>query len=285
MMSDLLQMGVLSLISIACGLLGPFLVLKRMTMFANSLSHTVLLGIAVSFLIADSSSLSLFTLSLGAFFSALLTAFFTGSLIRVFRLQEDASVGLVFSALFALGITIVSVCMKSVHLGIEAVMGNVDILSFSDLKLGGGLAGVNILVISLFFRPLKLTSFDPNLAKVFRFPALNFLLLFLTALTCIGAFRAVGVLLVLALLVGPFLTARLFCHKLKTLLFTTPLIGVSASILGVLVARLLFDYFGLALSTGGIVTTLIGAGYLFARMVTKERLEESRFSLREKKQL
>lgn len=285
MMSDLLQMGVLSLISIACGLLGPFLVLKRMTMFANSLSHTVLLGIAVSFLIMQSSSLNLFTLSLGALSSALLTAFFTGSLIRVFRLQEDASVGLVFSALFALGITIVSVFMKSVHLGIEAVMGNVDILSFSDLKLGGCLAGLNILVISLFFRPLKLICFDPHLAKVFRFPSLNFLLLFLTALTCIGAFRAVGVLLVLALLVGPFLTARLFCHKLKTLLLLTSLVGVAASVIGVLLARFAFDYFGLALSTGGIVTTLIGVGYLFARMVSGERRGESRVSLREKKQL
>lgn len=283
MMSDLLQMGVLSFIAIACGVLGPFLVLKRMTMFANSLSHTVLLGIAVAFLIMQSASLSLFTLLIAAFLSALLTAFFTGSLIRVFRLQEDASVGLVFSALFALGITVVSLCMKSVHLGIEAVMGNVDILSFSDFKLGSALAAINVLVISLFFRPLKLLSFDPNLAKVFRFPSFHFVLLFLTALTCIGAFRAVGVLLVLALLVGPFLTARLFCHKLKTLLFLTPLIGISASILGVLVARLCFDHLGLALSTGGIVTTLIGAGYLFARMISRERWGENRFSLREKK--
>lgn len=265
-MSDLLQMGVLSAVAIACGLLGPFLVLRKMTMFANSLSHTILLGIAAAFLIAG-STFNIWTLLIGAFLSALMTALFTGGLVRVFRLQEDASIGLVFTALFALGITVVTLYMKNVHLGLEAVMGNADILQTSDLKLALSLVGINLGVISLFYRQLKLNSFDANLAKVLKVPSFHFVLLFLTAATCIGAFRAVGVLLVLSFLVGPFLTARLFSHRLKWLLVLTPCIGAGASILGVIISRIAFECFGLALSTGGVVSTLIALIYLFSKWI------------------
>ncbi|MBX7066174.1 MAG: metal ABC transporter permease [Parachlamydiales bacterium] len=271
-MSDLLQIGVLSSVAIACGLLGPFLVLRRMTMFANSLSHTILLGIALAFLIAG-STFNLWTLLIGAFISAMMTAFFTGGLVRIFRLQEDASIGLVFTALFALGITVVTLYMKNVHLGLEAVMGNADILQMSDLKLSLSLVGINLGVIALFYRQLKLNSFDPNLGKVLKIPSLHFVLLFLTAATCIGAFRAVGVLLVLSFLVGPFLTARLFCHRLKWLMLVTPAIGAFSAVIGVLMSRIAFDFFGLALSTGGIVSVLIGLIYLFSKWIHSIRLK------------
>lgn len=275
MMNDLLQMGVLSAIAIACGLIGPFLVLKRMTMFANSLSHTILLGIAAAFLIAGGSSFNLLTLLIGAFVSALMTALFTGGLVKLFRLQEDASIGLVFTALFALGITLVTLYLKNIHIGLESVMGNVDILQPSDLKLALLLCGINLAAIALFYRQFQLMSFDGNLAKAMGVASspFHFLLLFLTAATCIGAFRAVGVLIVLVFLVGPYLTARLFCHQLKLLLIWTPLIGIFASVLGVILSRILFNGFGLALSTGGIVSTLIGLIYLFSKWIHWSRIE------------
>ncbi len=272
-MTDLIQMGLLSLIAISCGLLGPFLVLKRIAMFANSLSHTILLGIAIAFLITGSLD-SIPSLLIGAFLAALLTAVFTGGLIRFFRLQEDASIGLVFTAFFALGITLVTLYTRDVHLGIEAVMGNADIIQLSDLKLALSLVGVNLLAILLFYKQFQLISFDQHLAKTFGISAsfFHFLLLFLIATTCIGAFRAVGVLLVLAFLVGPFLTARLFCHRLPWLLLWTPLIGVAASVSGVLLSRFFFDQFGLALSTGGLVATLIGLFYVGAQFGKKIKL-------------
>lgn len=260
-------MSVLGAIAIACGLIGPFLVLKKMAMFANSLSHTVLLGIALAFLITGGALFNLSHLLIGAFLAALMTALFTGGLIKVFRLQADASIGLVFTALFALGITVVTLYMRDAHLGIEAVMGNADILQFSDLKFAASLVGLNLAAIALFYKQFQLASFDPNLAKTMgiRASVYHFLLLFLAAATCIGAFRAVGVLLVLAFLVGPFLTARLFCHSLPKLLIFTPAIGVFASILGVVISRACLDYLGLALSTGGIVTVLIGLIYALSK--------------------
>lgn len=273
-MTDLIQMAVLGAIAIACGLLGPFLILRRMTMFANSLSHTILLGIALAFLLTGGAVFNLTNLLIGAFLAALMTAFFTGGLIRLFRLQEDASIGLVFTALFALGITIVTLFTRDAHLGIEAVMGNADVLQMSDLKIALSLVAVNAFSILFFYKRLHLTSFDPNLAKTLgvKGAAYQFLLLFLAALTCIGAFRAIGVLLVLAFLVGPYLTARLFFHRLSHLLIATPLIGVGASVAGVLLSRLCYDLFDLALSTGGIVSTLIGLTFVVAKWIQSGRM-------------
>jgi len=268
-MTDLIQMAVLSAIAISCGLVGPFLVLKRSTMFANSLSHTILLGVALAFLITGSLT-SIPTLLVGAFLAALMTALFTGILVRLFRLQEDASIGLVFTALFALGITVVTLFTRDTHLGIEAVMGNADIVQWSDLKLALSLVGINLAAVVLFYKQFQITSFDTHLAKILRIsPSIfHFFLLFLVAATCIGAFRAVGVLLVLAFLVGPFLTARLFSHRLPWLLFWTPVVGVVASVSGVLISRFFLTQFDLALSTGGIVAVLIGLIYAFAKCLT-----------------
>lgn len=263
-MTDGIQIAVLSAIAISCGLLGPFLVLKRLAMFANSLSHTILLGIAIAFLVAGGALFDLPNLLIGALLAALMTAFLTGGLVRFFRLQEDASIGLVFTALFAAGITVVTLFTRDVHLGIEAVMGNADILQWSDLKLALSLALLNFAAIFLFYRHFQLISFDANAPRSF----FNFLLLFLIATTCVGAFRAIGVLLVLAFLVGPFLTARLFCHRLPWLLFWTPVIGILASVAGVLLSRALLNIFDLPLSTGGLVAVMIGLFYVIAKCVT-----------------
>jgi manganese/zinc/iron transport system permease protein len=270
-MSDLLQIGILSAIAISCGLLGPFLVLRKMTMLANALSHTILLGIALAFLAVGGAFFDLSNLLIGAFLAALLTAFLTGGLVRFFRLAEDASIGLVFTALFALGITVVTLFTKEAHLGIEAVMGNADVLQASDLKLGCSLVGLNIAVISLFYKQFQLISFDQNLAKTLKisFTFFHFLLLFLVAITCVVAFRAVGALLVLAFLVGPFLTARLFSHSLPKLLVLTPLIGTFASIAGVGTSRFFLEKFGLPLSTAGIVATIIGLIFAICSMIKK----------------
>ena len=254
-MTDLIQIAVLSSVAISCGLLGPFLVLSRLSMFANSLSHTILLGIALAFLVGGGAFFDLSNLLIGALLAALMTALLTGGLIRYFQLSEDASTGLVFTSLFALGITVVTLYTRDVHLGLEAVMGNADLLQLSDLRFSLSLAAINLLSVSLCYKQFLLFSFDSK-----KFP----LFYFLVALNCVGAFRAVGVLLVLAFLVGPFLIARLFCHRLKWLLFWTPVVGIVASILGVLLSRFIYTYFDCPLSTGGLIASLIGLFYFIS---------------------
>lgn len=265
--TDEVQIGVIGCIAICCGLIGPFLVLKKMAMFANSLSHTILLGIVGAFLLLGGSVLFDFThLLLGALIASVLTAVLTEGLVKWFRLTEDASVGLVFTFLFALGIIFVTLFVRDAHLGVESVMGNADVLRPQDFRLAASLVVMNASVVFLFYRQLHLSSFDPHLAKVLGLPGtvFHFLLLFLVASTCIGAFRAVGVLLVLAFLVGPYLTARLFCHRLKPLLFYSCLIGVVATACGVAFARHILSVYDTALSTGGIVVCFIGLFYFLA---------------------
>jgi manganese/zinc/iron transport system permease protein len=244
-----------------------------MTLFANSLSHTILLGIAGAYWVTTwmwgAHFYDLSTLLLGALASALLTALCTDGLVRFFKLQEDASIGLVFTFFFALGISFVTFYTKNLHLGIEAVMGNVDALQIEDLQSTSLLALVNLICILFFYRPFELMSFDPQFAKILkmRYGIFHFLLLFLTALTCVSAFRAVGVILVIAFLVGPYLTARLFCHRLPQLLFWSPAIGISASLIGVALSRHTLSIWGLPLSTGGIVVVLLGCIYAFALVI------------------
>lgn len=268
--SDEVQIGVLCCVAICCGLIGPFLVLKKMAMFANSLSHTILLGIVGAFLLLGGSSLfDLSHLLIGALIASILTAAMTEGLVKWFRLTEDASVGLVFTFLFSLGIVLVTLFVRDVHLGVESVMGNADALCPEDLRLAVFLVLMNGVVISLFYRQFYLSSFDSSMAKLLGFPVslLHFLLLFLVSATCIGAFRAVGVLLVLAFLVGPYLTARLFCHRLKPLLLYSSLIGILASVCGVAFTRHILSVYDLALSTGGIVVCFIGLFYFLGIMI------------------
>ena len=159
-MTDFFQWAVLSGIAISSGILGPFLVLKKMTMFANSLSHTILLGVILSFLITGGVLFDASNLLVGAFLASLMTAFFTGGLVKIFRLQEDASIGLVFTALFSLAIVLVTVYTKNIHISLEVVVGNVDILSSKDLKLTLALLCMNLAFITIFYKQFQLTSFD-----------------------------------------------------------------------------------------------------------------------------
>lgn len=275
---DEVQLIVLSAVGISCGVIGPLLVLRKMTLFANSLSHTILVGIAGAYIFTSSflgaAMFDLSTLCIGALVAAMLTAVLTDWLVRFFRLQEDASIGLVFTGLFALGIALVTLYTRDLHLGIEAVMGNVDVLQFGDAKIALLLAFVNVFFVTFFYRQFQIVSFDRNLAKVLgvRYGLFHFLILFLTALTCVAAFRAVGVILVIAFLVGPYLTARLFCQRLPWLLFWSPVVAIAASMVGVALSRHVLTVSGMPLSTGGVVVVLIGIFYLMGLVLKRIRL-------------
>lgn len=271
--ADEVQILTLSCIAICCGFLGPFLVLKRATMLANSLSHTILLGLAITYLIAavPLASMSLLHLLIGAFISAVLTAVATALLTRFCKLQEDASIGLVFTVLFALGVVVVSLYMRDTHLGVEAVFGNVDVLRTQDLALSSILALMSSLLVFFLFWPMQTTLFDFSFARAvgLRCNFLHGLLLFMTSASCIGAFRAVGVLLVLSFLVGPYLIARLFSHKLYQLLFLSPAIGILISLIGVALTRHILTVWGVPLSTGGMIAVLLAMSYPLALLLKR----------------
>lgn len=262
LVSDEVQLIVLGLISMMAATLGSFLVLRKNTMLANSLSHTILLGIAVTYLAmkgVDFYQMSMGALLMAALVTALLTTLFTELLTRFFHLQEDASIGLVFSTLFALGIVVVTLFAKNTHIGTEAIMGNVDALHPHDVKQVMLISGLVLGVIALLFRPFRLTTFDPTFARGIgvNSSVFHYILMILTALAAISAFRAVGAFLFLALLVIPPLIARAFTKRLGTLIVLASGIGVVASMLAVALSRHLLSEAGLALSTAGVEVVLL----------------------------
>lgn len=278
MASDELQIFVLSLISCASAIVGSFLVLKKSTMLANSLSHTILLGISIAYLIMvfflkqpPQAAIGIPVLLLAAFITAILTTVFTQFLVHFLRLQEDASIGLIFTLFFALGVTVVTVYTKNTHLGMEAVMGNVDALHLDDLKLIFWIVLLDIFVVGIFFKECKMVIFDPCFATVLGVnPSIfHYLLMVLTAATVIGAFRAVGVLLVLSLLVGPVLIARMFTNHLKSMILYACAIGSFSSMISVAIARHLLSAYDMPLSTAGLVVFVIMVIYCVSLLFIK----------------
>ncbi|HEX4839758.1 MAG TPA: metal ABC transporter permease [Rhabdochlamydiaceae bacterium] len=268
--TDEVQMVVLMGVALSTVVLGTFLTLKKMTMMANSLSHTTLLGIVIAYLIFFAPENDLMIgpgmLLVGAVVSAALTTLLTELTRDLLKLQEDAAIGLVFTTLFALGIILVTIFTRNSHLGVEVITGNVDALHFEDIKLVWSAAVLNLILIGLFFRQWTLIAFDEKLSCSLGLPTKTFhyLLMFLTALTLIAAFRAVGVILVLSFLVGPTLIARQWTHRLSSLLFLGMGLGLFTAVIGVALSRHFLSAYHLPLSTGGLVVTLISILYILS---------------------
>lgn len=270
--SDEIQILVLVCVAASSAMVGTFLVLRKMTMLANSISHTILLGIVIAYLMTrhgesgHENHLNLQAMLFASMLMGLLTAFLTEFLTKTGKLQEDASTGIVFTTLFALGIIAVTFLTRSAHIGIEAVMGNVDALQIEDLKLILMVLVINSLIFFLFFKEFKITTFDPALANAFGISTVffNYLLMMQVSATTIGAFRAVGVLMVLAFISGPPLAARLLTHDLKKMIWLAVLLGCLASIVGVALSRHLLSIHEVALSTGGVVVCIIVLFFILA---------------------
>lgn len=268
LVSDEIQVFVLMGVAISSALVGTFLILRRMTMLANSLSHTILMGIVLAFFLTSFSSsheegggtiAPMQILLFAALLTGFATAFLTEFLTKTGKLQEDASTGLVFTSLFALGVILVTILTRNAHIGTEAVMGNADALHINDLSWVYGIVACNLLVFILFFKEFKITTFDPGLAYAMGISPLlfNYLLMAQVSATTITSFRAVGVLLVLAFMTGPPLAARLLTHRLKIMLVWAVVLGSLSALIGVAFTRHLLTLYGVALSTSGIVVCSI----------------------------
>lgn len=285
--ADEVQIIVLCSVAASAALAGTFLVLRKMTMLANSLSHTILLGIVIAFIATRKSwfdghheELNIHAMLIASLVMGILTAFLTEFLTKTGRLQEDASTGIVFTSLFALGIILVTLLTRNAHIGTEAVMGNVDALHVDDCIFVGWILLINCVLMGLFYKEYKITTFDPGLAKTLGFSSVffSYLLMIQASITIIGAFRAIGVLMILAFLTGPVLTARILTHDLKKMIALGVLIGCIESIVGVALSRHILSFYGVALSTGGIVVCMIALGFILSIITAPLRRAFFRFS-------
>lgn len=280
--ADEIQIGVLAGVAASSALVGSFLILRRMTMLANSLSHTILMGIVLAYFFTQSGSpdkensayiAPMQAMLIASLIMGFMTSFLTEFLTKTGQLQEDASMGLVFTSFFALGVVLVTILTRNAHIGIEAVMGNADALVSSDLSWVYLILAINLAIYLIFAKEFALTTFDPQLALALGFSPLlfNYLLMAQVSATSITAFRAVGVLLVLAFITGPALSARLLTHRLSKMIAGGVAIGVFCSFAGVALTRHILTVFGVALSTSGVVVCTILLFYILVSIFAPER--------------
>ena len=255
----------------ACALVGTFLVLRRQSLLSDAIGHSVLVGIALAFLVVGSTTSPV--LLLAAALAGVVTVALVELVTSTRLLREDAAIGLVFPALFSVGVIVVSRWADGVHLDTDAVLlGELAFAPFDRLILLGWdwgpaslvVMGVVIvldaLVIGLLWKELKLATFDASLAVTLGFApvALNYVLMTLVSVTAVGAFNAVGSILVVALMIAPPAAAHLLTDGLARMVGLAVAIGAGCAIAGYWVAV------ALDASIAGCVAVSCGAAFALA---------------------
>lgn len=263
---------VASVAGVACALLGCFLVLRRLSLMGDALSHGVLPGIALAVLI--SGKITSVWLLAGAMVFGVLTAFLAETLHTGARVSEDASLGVVYTSLFALGVIVISLWVPHTDLDLDCVFygileyAPIYTVDFLGVKVPRALPTMtlSLMIISafilLFWKELKIVSFDPALATAMGLSArlMHYLLMALVAGASVTAFEAVGVIQVLTMLVVPAATAYLLVERLAPMLLWSAVLAVTSSVFGYLLAwRHVF-----ACNVGGMIAAAAGVQLLAA---------------------
>jgi manganese/zinc/iron transport system permease protein len=249
-----------------------------MAMMSDAISHTVLLGIVIAFFITKSLNSPL--LLVGAALMGVMTVSLVELLNRTRLVREDAAIGLVFPAIFSIAVILISRFAGDVHLDTDAVLlGELAFAPFNRVKLfgldwgpealytTGGILLLNLLFIMIFYKELKLATFDPALAAVLGFaPAImHYALMTLVSLTAVGAFDAVGSVLVVAFMIAPPAAAYLLTDRLSRMLIYSALIGIVSAISGYWLAH------WLDASIAGSMATMTGVVFVIVYLFAPER--------------
>ncbi|MDB5258569.1 MAG: hypothetical protein JWM14_3264 [Chitinophagaceae bacterium] len=265
------------LVVASSSILGCFLVLRKMTMVGDAISHAVLPGIVLAYLFSGERNSVL--MIIGAAGIGLLTTFLIEFFHKKGNVQEDASIGITFTSFFALGVILISYFAENVDLDQDCVLyGEIAYVSLDPLLIGNIeygpkaiwlLSFVFLMVLAVIipgYRSLSLTTFDPNYAQAIGISVTlwHYVLMSLVSLTTVASFESVGAILVVAFLTVPAATAYLLTEKLKNMILLSILFGVLASVLGYFLA----DY-----SNGSIAGAMATAsGILFGIVFLGKRL-------------
>lgn len=243
-MNDFWIILVGALVAGSCSVVGCFLIVRKMTLIGDAISHSVLPGIVLAFLITGTRDSV--PMLIGAAALGLLTVF----LIQLFQssgVQSDAAIGIVFTTLFATGIVLVSLYTQQIDFDLEHVLyGEIAYTPWNTMTIAGIEAGpkavwivgscfiLNLILIFVFFKQFKLVSFDPSLAAAMGIPVLffHYLLMSLISLTTVASFDSVGSILVVGMLIIPAATAYLLSDRLSSMIVVSIGVGVLSSIIG-----------------------------------------------------
>lgn len=258
-----------SLVAIACAIPGTFLVLRKMALITDAISHSILPGIVIGFFITHDLSSPLLIILAAA--SGVVTVILVEFIQKTGLVKEDTAIGLVFPALFSIGIILIAKNANDVHLDIDAVLlGELAFAPFDRFIIDGMDIGPKslwiisiILLITIgllfaFFKELKVSTFDAGLASALGLSpvVMHYGLMTISSITTVGAFDAVGAILVIALMIAPAATAYLLTNDLKKMLLLSVVFGVGSAISGYWVAHILDA------SISGSMTTVLGIVFL-----------------------
>jgi manganese/zinc/iron transport system permease protein len=265
------------LCALSCALLGSFLLVRRLSMMGDAISHAVLPGLAAAFVF--SGSRGSIPMLAGAVVAGLMTALLTQWISRLGRVEESASMGVVFTTLFALGLVLIVRAADSVDLDPGCVLyGAIELTPLDTVNLVGltvpraaviatvALA-LNTLVVLLFYKEFKISAFDPALATALGFSAraMHYLLMVLVALTSVACFESVGSILVIAMLIVPAAAAHLLTDRLGAMVGVSLLLAAASAAGGHLAAITVPTWFGFAdTSTAGMMAVVAGLIFLAA---------------------
>lgn len=268
---------ILLLTAIACVILGVFLFLRNLSMMTDAMSHTILLGIVIGFLIAQNLQTPLFVI--GGVIVGVLSSWLINALKNTKKVNEDAAIGVVFPLLFGTAVILLTIFAKNVHLDLDAVLlGEVifaPLSRFTILGISLPIAlwwmllsvVVNSCCITLFYKELKVSSFDPVFATLsgFTLGILQYGLMTLVSFTAVVAFDAVGSILVIALMIGPVMSARLLADNVGEVIVASLNIALITCILGYALAIYL------DVSIAGMIAAVIGATFLLVVCIAPQK--------------
>ena len=280
----IMVIGVLA--AACCAVPGSWLVVRGMGMMGDAISHAVLPGIAIGFLVSGSRSGG--WMFVGAAVSGILAAVLTQLIHRWGRVERGAAMGLVFTAFFSLGLLLIVQTADSVDLDANCVLyGAIELAPLDTFALGGLevprivvplviVLALNVLASAIFYKEILATSFDPELATAQGFAAkwVHYGLMVLTAATCVACFEAVGSIITVALLVAPAATALLLTRSMKWVIVWSIVLGAIAAVSGHLAAITVPGWIvggGLDTSSAGMMAVAASVLFLSAAIVSPGR--------------
>lgn len=232
-LNDILDYGFLQrallvsvIVGVIGGLIGSFIILRSLSLMGDAISHAVLPGIAISFML----EINFFY---GAVLAGVLTTVGIGFITEHSRIKNDTSIGIVFAAAFALGIILITEAQTAVDLT-QILFGNVLAIRASDMWMTIIVGIIIIVTVFLFYKELLVSSFDPTMAAAYGLPtrAIHYLMMILLTLATVASLQTVGVVLVIAMLITPAATAYLLTNRLSTMIFLAMGFGAISSMIG-----------------------------------------------------
>lgn len=240
------------MVGIICGVIGSFIILRGMALMGDAISHAVLPGVAISYMLG-------INYFYGAVFTGILTAFGIGAITQNSRIKSDSSIGLVFSAFFALGVILISKAKSATDLT-QILFGNVLAVRTSDMWLTLIIGSIVILAVVLFYKELLVSSFDETMAAAYglnvRF--IHYAIMFLLTLVTVASLQTVGVILVVSMLITPASTAYLLTNRLSVMVVLASFFGALSAVIG------LYFSFEYNMPSGPVIALATTALFLLA---------------------